>query len=98
VVITGIAFMGGCIAGLQALLWVLAANAYSTECRATGVAVAAGIGRVGAIVSSVGAAALLSFFPEVYFFVCVAFALGLVGIGVSAVDRHLPILLHSPRL
>jgi AAHS family 4-hydroxybenzoate transporter-like MFS transporter len=98
VVITGIAFMGGCIAGLQALLWVLAANAYSTECRATGVALAAGIGRVGAIVSSVGAAALLSFFPEVYFFVCVAFALGLVGFGVSAVDRHLPILLHSPRL
>jgi AAHS family 4-hydroxybenzoate transporter-like MFS transporter len=89
VLIAGIAFMGGCIAGLQTLLWVLAANAYSTECRATGVAVAAGIGRVGAIVSSVGAGALLSFLPDGYFFVCMAFAFGLVGLGMSAVDRHL---------
>jgi MFS transporter, AAHS family, 4-hydroxybenzoate transporter len=88
-VIAGIAFMGGCIAGLQTLLWVVAANAYSTGCRAAGVAVAAGIGRVGAILSSVGGAALLSFLPEEYFFVCVAFALGLVGLGISAVDRHL---------
>jgi MFS family permease len=89
VLIASIAFMGGCIAGLQMLLWVLAANAYSTECRATGVAVAAGIGRVGAIISSVGAGALLSFLPDGYFFVCMVFAFGLVGLGMSAVDRHL---------
>jgi AAHS family 4-hydroxybenzoate transporter-like MFS transporter len=89
-VIVGIALMGGCLSGLQPLLWVLAAQAYSTECRATGVAIAGGTGRVGAIASSLGTGALLHYTSEAYFFACITLSFALLAFGTIVLDRHLP--------
>jgi AAHS family 4-hydroxybenzoate transporter-like MFS transporter len=84
----GITLMGGCLAGLQAMLWVLAANAYATECRATGVAVASSVGRGGAVIGSIGAGSLLSLLSPTWFFAVVAFAFSAVAACVLALDRH----------
>jgi AAHS family 4-hydroxybenzoate transporter-like MFS transporter len=84
----GITLMGGCLAGLQAMLWVLAANAYATECRATGVAIASSVGRGGAVIGSIGAGSLLTLLSPTWFFAVVAFAFAAVGLCVLALDRH----------
>jgi len=87
-VVTGMAIAGGCLGGLQALLWVLSANAYSMECRTSGVAVASTAGRLGAITSSAGAGVILSLGTAATFFTVIAASLAMVAVGVAVVNRH----------
>jgi AAHS family 4-hydroxybenzoate transporter-like MFS transporter len=80
---------GAALTGLQAGLYALAANAYPTECRSTGVGMVAGVGRAGSIVSAFAGGALLSFAGgEANFFLFVAAVLAVGTIGVLVVNRH----------
>lgn len=82
--------LGGCIVGLQVILYVLASHVYPTLVRATGVGLSAGIGRVGGVLSSFIGAAALSTFGPVGFYYVVAAAMALVAIAVLTVGRHVP--------
>lgn len=87
---TALAFLGGCIVGLQVILYVLASHVYPTMVRATGVGLSAGIGRIGGVLSSfIGAAALTRFGPVGFYYV-VAAAMALVAIAIMLVGRHIP--------
>ncbi|GAB3626625.1 4-hydroxybenzoate transporter [Pandoraea terrae] len=53
-------FAGFCVSGSQVGANALSANFYPTDCRATGVAWANAVGRLGSVVGSVGGATMLS--------------------------------------
>jgi AAHS family 4-hydroxybenzoate transporter-like MFS transporter len=61
-VLVGIAVFcaGFCISGSQVGANALSANFYPTDCRATGVSWANGVGRIGSVLGSVGGGAMLS--------------------------------------
>ena len=88
--LTALALLGGCIVGLQVVLYVLASHVYPTLLRATGVGLSAGIGRVGAVLSSFIGAAALSGFGPVGFYYVVAAAMAVTAIALLLVRRHIP--------
>lgn len=83
---------GGLIGGIQALLFVLAANSYSLECRSTGVGTSSAVGRIGGIASSFGGGAILSVAPPAAFFGALSGAIMLIIVSAMLADRHV-----SPR-
>lgn len=89
--ILALALEGGCIAGVQVILYALAAHVYPTLVRATGVGLAAGIGRVGAVLSSFIGAAALSTAGSAGFYIVVAVAMGTVAIAIALVRRHVTV-------
>ena len=80
---------GGCISGLQVLLYALAAQVYPVAIKATGVGVAAMAGRVGAIVAAFAGASLLVEGEG-------AFYLMVFGVGVFVVVALTVVTRHSP--
>ena len=84
--LTGLAALG-----VQVGLYALAAYAYPTSCRASGVGAAVGIGRIGGLVSSfAGAAALAIGNGVTTFFVAICGVLAITTISVAFVTRHMP--------
>jgi AAHS family 4-hydroxybenzoate transporter-like MFS transporter len=84
--VTGLAALG-----VQVGLYALAAYAYPTSCRASGVGAAVGVGRIGGIVSSfAGAAALAIGNGVTTFFVAICGVLTITTISVAFVTRHMP--------
>jgi AAHS family 4-hydroxybenzoate transporter-like MFS transporter len=82
---------GALLAGLQVGLYTLAAGAYPTDCRSTGVGFAAGIGRLGPIVSAYAGGLLLDLTNgNVLFFTAIILALVVAALGVFFVNRHTP--------
>ncbi|MFO1467619.1 MAG: MFS transporter, partial [Steroidobacteraceae bacterium] len=74
--------------GTQAALYGLAATAYPTELRATGIGLAASVGRTGALLSAYFGGAILSAGSGSSMFLVLAGALYLLsGLGVLIVDR-----------
>jgi AAHS family 4-hydroxybenzoate transporter-like MFS transporter len=86
--IAALAFEGACIAGVQVILYALAAHVYPTLIRATGVGAAAGIGRIGAVLSTFIGAAGLSAAGADGFYAIVAGAMLTVAIAIGLVSRH----------
>lgn len=85
------ALAGGCILGMQVCMYAVAANAYPTAVRSTGVGWASGIARLGGIASSLVGGVLLSLGQGTTpFFVAVALVLVPTLIGVWLLQRHLP--------
>jgi len=80
---------GGCISGLQVLLYALAAQVYPVAVKATGVGVAALAGRVGAIVAAFAGAALLVEGEGAFYLTVVGVGL-LVAVALTVVKRHSP--------
>jgi len=80
---------GGCVSGLQVLLYALAAQVYPVTVKATGVGVAAMAGRVGAIVAAFAGASLLVEGEG-------AFYLMVFGVGVFVVVALTVVKRHSP--
>jgi MFS transporter, AAHS family, 4-hydroxybenzoate transporter len=79
------------ILSVQVGLYALAAYAYPTACRASGVGAAVGIGRTGGIVSSfAGAAALAIGNGVIPFFVGIASVLAVTTIAILVFRRHMP--------
>lgn len=82
---------GAAVAGLQAALYALAAAAYPTNCRSTGIGFVAGIGRLGAIVSAFAGGVVLSQMNgEALFFAILALVLLVAVLAVFIIDRHAP--------
>jgi len=80
---------GACLSGLQVGLYALAASVYPTDCRSTGVGFAAGIGRLGPIVSAAVGGILLDM-PQGSFWLLSSAAamLGFAIIGILVVKGH----------
>lgn len=77
------------ILGVQVTLYALAAFVYPTAIRSTGVGATAGVGRIGAIISSyVGATVIAA--GSGNFFVAVAICLGLSFASLAMLGRHIP--------
>jgi MFS transporter, AAHS family, 4-hydroxybenzoate transporter len=87
----GIALAGFMIGSIQGGMYVVSAHIYPTECRASGVGWALGVGRIGGVVSSfAGAMLLASGARETGFFVGVAAALVVTSLGLAVLRRHIP--------
>ena len=80
---------GTFIAGLQPMLFAIAANAYPARIRSTGVGTALAIGRLGAIASSFIGAMLVGAGAKVFFvFLCLTMLV--VAVALAAMPRHVP--------
>jgi MFS transporter, AAHS family, 4-hydroxybenzoate transporter len=87
----GLALAGLMIGAIQGGMYVVSAHIYPTECRASGVGWAVGIGRLGGIFSSfVSALLLASKARETGYFVGIAAALVLTTFGLAILRRHIP--------
>jgi AAHS family 4-hydroxybenzoate transporter-like MFS transporter len=73
------------------ILYALAAHVYPTLVRATGVGASAGIGRLGAVLSSFIGAAVLSTAGAPGFYIVIALAMVTVAIAIALVRRHVTI-------
>lgn len=78
---------GAFINALQTTLYVLAANIYPVQTRASGVGGAAGFGRLGAIASSFIGVAVLSGGGKTYF-AAIAASMAVALVGLLVVRRH----------
>lgn len=85
------ALAGGCINALQIGMFSVAAHAYPTSCRSTGVGWSLAIARFGGIVSSFAGAAFfaMGMQPRDFFFF-IAGMLAVTFISVVALRRHIP--------
>jgi len=81
---------GGFMGGIQALLIVLAAHAYPTESRSTGVGASSTVGRTSGIISGFAGGAILSVVSLAIFFAILAGTSALVILGAMLADRHMP--------
>ncbi len=80
---------GFCILGVQVTLYALASYVYPTEIRSTGVGATAGVGRVGAIISSYVGAAVAGL-GSTNFFLAVGGCLAVSLLSLAIVRRHIP--------
>ena len=82
---------GACILGMQTCMYAVAASAYPTSVRSTGVGWASGLSRVGGILSSFAGGALLAQGGGMQpFFIAIAVVLIPTLLGVLLLRRHLP--------
>lgn len=88
-VMAGLSLVGAALSGGQAVLYAVAANAYATSCRASGIGWAAASGRVGGIVSAFGGGYVLSIGSTTPFLLMASALLVLAGVGTLIVDRHI---------
>lgn len=90
-IMLGLSLAGAAVIGFQTVLYVLAANAYETSCRASGVGMAAAFGRLGGITSSFGGGYILSLESTTgAFLFSVSMLFVMSGIGTVIVDRQIP--------
>lgn len=89
VYIAQIVLNGGCFAGLQTVLYNLAAHLYPARMRATGVGAAGTVGRVGAIAAALAGGGLVSVGGQSFYVVLVGAAL-LATVALALVRNHLP--------
>jgi MFS transporter, AAHS family, 4-hydroxybenzoate transporter len=93
----GIALAGFTIGSIQGGMYVVSAHIYPTECRASGIGWALGIGRLGGIFSSFGGALLLaSSARETGFFAGIAAAIILTMLGLMILRRHVQASFRNP--
>ena len=71
-------------------MYVLAAHVYPGAVRATGVGVAASVGRVGAILSGYIGAWAIDVGGSASFFAAIAIAMAATCIALAIVRRHVP--------
>lgn len=82
------------IAGLQPMLFAIAANAYPTRLRGTGVGTALAVGRLGAIASSFIGAVLVGAGSQAFFAFLIVMML-IVATALGIMPRHVPARGHS---
>ncbi len=80
--------LGFCINGVQTTLFAVAATAYPTNARATGVGMALGVGRLGAVLSSAAGAAAIAAGGGAYFLMLAAAMAGAM-IGLLLLKAHI---------
>lgn len=87
--IAGLFVNGLLVNAVQTAMYALAAHVYPTRVRASGVAYAAAIGRVGAMLSSLGGAAIIQAGANAYWHALAA-AMFCTFAGLALVRRHFP--------
>jgi len=86
----GFALAGIAITALQVGAYTVAAYVYPTECRSSGVGWAAGVGRLGGILSAFSSGLLLTRFGGAGFFAAIAIVIAVTLTGVLLIRRHIP--------
>ena len=86
---TGIAVAGVAINAVQVGLYALAAHAFPTECRTSGVGFSLGAGRTGGIAAALGGGVLLTLSGASGFFAWIAAALLIASVAVLLVRRQI---------
>lgn len=81
---------GGLINAVQTTMYALAAHVYPSAIRATGVGTAAGVGRVGAILSGYAGAWAIDYRGSLSYFALIAVAMGATFVSLALVSRHVP--------
>jgi MFS transporter, AAHS family, 4-hydroxybenzoate transporter len=93
--LAGLALNGLLANAVQTSMYALAAHIYPTSVRASGIAYAAGIGRAGGIVSSIGGAAIIAAGPGAYWGT-LAVSMVIAFAGLAWVRGHIPAIPASP--
>lgn len=86
----GIAVAGLGVTAVQVGMYAVAAHAYPTLCRASGVGWAVAVGRIGGILSAFAGGMLLAQGNATQFFAGVSVALAIALLAVLAIRRHIP--------
>jgi AAHS family 4-hydroxybenzoate transporter-like MFS transporter len=86
----GFALAGFGINAVQVGAYTVGAHIYATDVRSSGVGAAAGLGRVGGILSALVGGALLTFFGGPGFFVSLSLVVALTLAGILLVRKHIP--------
>jgi AAHS family 4-hydroxybenzoate transporter-like MFS transporter len=86
---------GGLINAVQVTMYALAAHIYPSAVRATGVGAAAGLGRVGAILSGYAGAWAIDYRGSASYFALIALTMGATFVSVALVKRHVPMRRRS---
>jgi AAHS family 4-hydroxybenzoate transporter-like MFS transporter len=95
--LAGVALAGITTGSIQAGMYVVSAHIYPTECRASGVGWALGVGRLGGVFSSfAGALLLASGARETGFFLGISAAFVLASLGLAALRRHISAPYQKP--
>lgn len=87
--IAGIGLHGLLANAVQTSMYALAAHVYPTPIRATGVACAAAMGRIGGILSSLTGSAVIGAGPRAYWGSLAAAMIVAMG-GLAIIERHIP--------
>ena len=87
--IGGIGLHGLFVNAVQTTMYALASHVYPTRVRATGIACAAAVGRAGAMVSSLGGAAIIQW-GSGPFLMWMAVAMAGTFVGIALVRNHYP--------
>jgi AAHS family 4-hydroxybenzoate transporter-like MFS transporter len=85
-----LAFTGGMINAAQTTMYALAAHAYPTAMRSTGVGTAVSIGRAGAVLSGYAGPWALAYRGSTSFFGLMTAALCVTFVALAVVQRHIP--------
>ena len=81
---------GGLINAVQVTMYALAAHIYPSAVRATGVGAAAGIGRLGAILSGYAGAWAIDYRGSASYFAVIAVTMCATGVSLALIKRHVP--------
>jgi MFS transporter, AAHS family, 4-hydroxybenzoate transporter len=91
IVLVPIALAGACLNGMQNFLYAVAANAYPTDIRASGVGCASAVARVGGVFSSVVGSSYFAFgLPVAQFFYILAVFIAATAACFFSIPRHIP--------
>jgi MFS transporter, AAHS family, 4-hydroxybenzoate transporter len=90
-VLAPIALAGACLNGMQNFLYAVAAHAYPTDIRASGVGCASAVARVGGVLSSAVGSAYFAFgLPVAQFFYILAVFIAATAACFFLIPRHIP--------
>jgi AAHS family 4-hydroxybenzoate transporter-like MFS transporter len=80
--------LGVSSAGIQSILFAVAAQLYTVETRSTAIGVALGFGRTGAMMSAVAGGVLIGW-QAGGFFVTIALLMALLAVSLMILRRHI---------
>ncbi|HWG30895.1 MAG TPA: MFS transporter [Steroidobacteraceae bacterium] len=90
-VLAPIALAGACLNGMQNFLYAVAAHAYPTDIRASGVGCASAVARVGGVLSSAVGSSYFAFgLPVAQFFYILAVFIAATAACFFCIPRHIP--------
>lgn len=91
IVLAPIALAGACLNGMQNFLYAVAAHAYPTDIRASGVGCASAVARVGGVLSSAVGSSYFAFgLPVAQFFYILAVFIAATAACFFCIPRHIP--------
>lgn len=91
IVLAPIALAGACLNGMQNFLYAVAAHAYPTDIRASGVGCASAVARVGGVLSSAVGSSYFAFgLPAAQFFYILAVFIAATAACFFWIPRHIP--------